>query len=85
MAQVMLMTDIQETRARNSCEMRGTRQDVDVEKLWAQADASMPISSITRTLKIIKCNYQLNLTSVSGSLSFSLKIIYNILILPKFI
>jgi len=58
---------------------------IDVEKLWGQANASMPISSITPTLKIIKCNYQLNLTSVSGSFNFSSKIIYNILILPKII
>jgi len=46
----------------------------DVEKLWAQAYASMPISSIIPTLKIIKCNYQLNHTSVSGSFNFSSKI-----------
>jgi len=32
--------------------------DVDVEKLWAQADASVPISSITPARNIIKCNYQ---------------------------
>jgi len=63
----------------------GINNDIDVEKLWAHADASMSISSITPTLKIIKCNYQLNLTSVSGSFNFSLQIIYNILILPKFI
>ena len=37
----------------------------------------------TPSRKVIKYNYQLNLTSVSGSFNFSSKIIYNILILPN--
>jgi len=38
----------------------------------------------TPSRKVIKYNYQLNLTSVSGSFNFSSKIVYSILILPKF-
>jgi len=31
--------------------------DVDVEKLWAQADASMPISSILLLAKLSVCRF----------------------------